>query len=124
LNGRVDLATPPIKQGTIVLTWFTNQRGEKKFRTAAVYTPDPLLVNATRVDLVMISGSCYPDDPDCIPLPYHPEAKVATRLRKPSSIALDETDTVPISQVKPSWGFVPPAQRAEMIAGLKVRGKL
>ena len=123
-KGWTDLATPPLKQGTIVRAWFTPQRGVRKYRTAAVYTPDSRLVNAIHVDVVMISASCYPDDPDYIPLPFHPQGKVGTRLCKPSSIALDETDTIPISEVEPTWGFVPAAERAEMLAGLKLRGKL
>ena len=114
------MATPPLRQGTIAIASLRPQRGVVKSRTVAVFTPDEYLETATHIDVVMISGSYYPDDPNHIPLPCDGR----TRLKKPSAIILDETDSLPRDQVRPTWGRIPDAERAEMLKGLKDRGKL
>lgn len=118
------MADPKVRQGTIVRAWFTPTRGERKYRWAAIYAPDEVLGSATHVDIVMISTSCFPDDPLCIPLPYHPTGNVSTRLRKRSSLALAQTNTVPIQDIEPTTGYIPNVEKAQMLAELKRMGKL
>src|SRR5579884_2433245 len=93
------VATPPVLQGTIGIAYFTSSNGQRKERTVAVYTPNDLLHGASELDVMMISGSCYPDDPQ-IPLPWDSEGKGPTRLRKPSSLVLDETGKIPTTDFR------------------------
>lgn len=116
--------TPPLRQGTIVRAYIIPQRGITKMRYGVVYTPDHEIDLATLIELVAISGSCYPDDPDHIPLPWQADGQVMTRLRKPCAIALNFTDVVPKAQVAPTWGYLPREKLAEMLSGLKRLGRL
>ena len=116
------MATPTLRQGTIATAYIVPPRGETKYRFGVVYTPDEIIATSGNIDLVAISSSCYPDDPDHIPLPWHPEGQVMTGLRKPCSIALAFTDSIAKENVTPPWGYVPRTVLAEMLAGLKRKG--
>lgn len=98
-------------------------KGAVKYRFGVVYTPDAELIAGADIDLVAISTSVYQDDPDSIPVPWHPQGNCMTRLKRPSAVALRFTDTIPSSQVQPTWGYVPPRVLAEILAGLKRIGK-
>ncbi|HET6251095.1 MAG TPA: type II toxin-antitoxin system PemK/MazF family toxin [Tepidisphaeraceae bacterium] len=118
------MAQPPLKQGTIAIAVVVPPRGPAKRRPCVVYTPDALIAAATMVDVVAISTSCYPDNPDLIPLPWSEDGRAMTRLRKPCSIALGVTDTVAKTSLTTTWGSVPRNVLADLLDGLKKRGKI
>lgn len=97
-------------------------RGEPKWRPAVVYTPTALLADASTVDVVGISGSYYPDDPDQVPLPWRMDGNCPTRLTRPSSVQLNLTATVLIEHVRTSPAFVPRKYLDEVLAKLVERG--
>jgi hypothetical protein len=118
------MAEPPLRQGTIARARIRPERGQTKSRYGVIYTPDSVIALSANVDLVAISTSCYPDDPNSIVLPWSPDGRVMTRLTVPCSIVLTMTDTLPISEVTATWGHVPKSVLAEMLDGLKKHGKI
>jgi hypothetical protein len=103
---------------------FVPRRGDPKTRYCVVYTPDSIIAGASHIDVVMISKSFWPGDPNCIPLPFHPDGNVCTKLQKPSAIILAETASVERASVTPTWGYIPAAELTSLISGLKRLSKL
>src|SRR6185437_11937822 len=102
-----------LRQGMIVRAIVRPPRGEPKNRPAVVYSPDAVLATSSTVDIVAITSSFYPDDPNLIPLPWSPQGNSVTRLQKPSCIALTFTDTISKADVAPTTGFAPRRQLAD-----------
>ena len=80
---------PAVRQGTIGRAWVTPPRGPRKFRPVVVYTPDPLIDTSSTIDVVGISTSYYPQDPDCIPLPWRADGNIHTGLRSDCAACLN-----------------------------------
>jgi mRNA-degrading endonuclease toxin of MazEF toxin-antitoxin module len=108
----------------IVIAPVRMKAGGGKPRTAMVYTPDAAIPAATHLDLVAITGSYRPDDPDAVPLPWQHDGRGPTRLKKDSAVVADETDFVPVTEIQRTWGYVPAKQLAAVLARLKVLGKI
>jgi mRNA-degrading endonuclease toxin of MazEF toxin-antitoxin module len=107
----------------IVIASVRMKTGGDKPRTAMVFTPDSIIPTATHLDLIAITSSYRPDDPDAIPLPWQPDGRGPTRLKKDSAAVADETDLVPIAEIQKTWGYVPARQLAAVLTRLKVLGK-
>jgi len=116
------LPSPLIRQGTIVQAFIVPPRGEPKWRPAVVYTPTALLAAASIVDVVGISGSYYPDDPEQVLLPWRADGNCPTRLTRPSSVQLNLTASVPIEHVRPSAAYVPGKELQKVLVKLAERG--
>lgn len=110
--------TGSLSQGMIVYAPMTPGRGEVKARPAVVLTPDHLLADAENVELVAISTSCRPSDPQ-VPIPDDDATRAVTRLKKPCSVALNFTDRVYKGHVEPTKGRLPPFILAEVVQRMK-----
>jgi mRNA-degrading endonuclease toxin of MazEF toxin-antitoxin module len=113
---------PPLKQGMIVRARIVPPRGEAKPRPAVVCTPDALIPTESRILVVGISGSYYPDDPTIIPLPWRDDGRIMTRLRKPSAISLTLYQFVDPAELQRGPGYIPDSVLAELLAKLRERG--
>jgi len=100
-------------------------RGQTKFRPVVVFTPDDLIATSSALEVVGISTSYYPSDPDCIPLPWRMDGNIHTRLRRDCAACLNLLGTIPKDGFEPV-GFLKQTDAAlvELLARLKASGKL
>lgn len=115
------------RQRDIVQVVVTPTRGKPKRRPAMIYTPTPQIPGAAVIDVVGISTSHRPGDPDCIPLPWRADGNVPRRLRRDSALCLDLLDHVGPDELEPVPGaYLPETSPAfvELLKRLKALGQL
>ena len=116
------MGTPPLRQGTIVKAEIEPEHGQTKNRPAVVLTPTHLIAGSTKVALIGISTSYYPGNDNHILIPWHPDGRGPTRLRRPCAMCIDLVDTeIDKAAVKPSSASSQLGM-AELLLVLKQRG--
>ena len=115
-----------LRQGDIVTVRVVPPRGDPKIRPALIYTPTDLIDPTRPIDVVGISTSYRPEDPDCIPLPWRPDGNVPTRLTRDSALCLDLLASVDAAAITATGGYLPQSNPAfpELLRRLRVLGHL
>jgi hypothetical protein len=113
----------PFRQGDVVRAYIVPPRGEAKWRPAIIYTPTELIAQQSKLDVVGVTGTFFPEDPDYIPLPWSPDGKASTRLTRLCAISLQLTASVDKEHLEHTGGYLPRTSPAfiELVAQLKRR---
>jgi mRNA-degrading endonuclease toxin of MazEF toxin-antitoxin module len=96
-------------------------RGEVKRRPAVVVTPTPLIAAATTLQIVGISTSYRPEDPDVVPLGWRSDGRTQTRLRRDSTATATLRDDVPVPDLESTGGHL---SKSELLSLLDILRRL
>jgi hypothetical protein len=111
---------PALRRGRIVWASVSDPRGNVKQRPLIILTPTDQIHDAEPLQAMAISTT-FPNPPprDHIPLPWHPQGRVLTKLRRRSAAVLSwivELDAADIDELQ---GDVPLKLMLEILARLE-----
>jgi mRNA-degrading endonuclease toxin of MazEF toxin-antitoxin module len=94
-------------------------RGNEKRRPVVVVTGDDEITSHVTVVAVAVTTT-FPDPPpaDHVPLPWDPTGRSATRLTRRSAAVCTWILAVPVDDLEPTGGNVPPAVLLEILSKL------
>lgn len=115
------MTTEALEFGRIVWAEITDSQGNRKERPAIILTPTHLLTTSSLIGVVAVTSTIIEPVPDdYVLLPWHPQGRVRTRLKRRCAAVCSWLVRIAPSDIRELGGIVPGSVLLEIVTKVAV----